>query len=421
MTCYDVLVIGGGSAGCAAAVAAARHGARVLLVERYGFLGGTGSSVLDTFYGFYTPGEGEAARQVVGGIGWEVVERLQDRDRVLMRPNTYGAGTGITYNPEVLKTVWESLVLEAGADLLLHTLAIGVDKEESIWNVELATRTDRRMVQAPLLIDASGDAQAATWAGAQCDMVDPSRLQALTTTFRMVNVDEVAARQVAHADLVKRIDAARVEGFDLPRRDGSIHVTPIAGSMVANMVRVGGRNPLDPEELTLAEVDGRRQALEYARFLRERVPGYAAADLAGMSVQIGIRESRRIVGDYTLTRDDVIAARRFDDGIALCGAPIEDHRSGTDTDWEYLTPGAAVEIPLSCLLPRGIDGLLVAGRCLSATHDAHAAVRSMGQCMAMGQAAGTVAAVAIQTKSRIRSIGTRKVRSALVADGARLS
>lgn len=421
MSVYDVLVIGGGSAGCAAAVAACRRGARVMLVDRYGFLGGTGSSVLDTFYGFYTPGEGAAARQVVGGIGWEVVDRLRTRDRVLMRPNTYGAGTGITYNPDVLKTVWESMVVESGLLLLLHTVAIDVRPATSGWEVELATRTDRRTVRARCLIDASGDAQAATWAGADCDLMDPSRLQALTTTFRVVNVDEPAARGVTHSALVALIDAARDDGFDLPRRDGSIHVTTIAGSMVANMVRVSGRDPLDPEDLTRAEIDGRRQVLEYVRFLRERVPGYAAADLTGVSVQIGIRESRRIVGDYTLTREDVVAARRFNDGIALCGAPIEDHTAGADTDWEYLPAGSAVDIPLSCLLPKDIDGLLVAGRCLSATHDAHAAVRSMGQCMAMGQAAGTAAAAAALAGTDIRSLDVAELRAELATNGALLA
>lgn len=418
MAFYDVLIAGGGSAGCAAAVAAARHGARVLLIERYGFLGGTGASVLDTFYGFYTPGEQRAVRQVVGGIGSEVVEQLSTRDRVLRRPNTYGAGTGITYNPEVLKTVWEALVTEARADLLLHTSVLGIRGTGGEWEAELATRTGRRTVRAGILVDASGDAQIATWAGAAYDMVEPSRLQALTTTFRVVNVDAAAARQISHRQLVQLMDQARADGFDLPRRDGSIHATTISGSMVANMVRIGGRDPLDPEDLTSAEIDGRRQVAEYVRFLRERVPGYSQADLVWSSVHIGIRESRRIIGDYTLTREDVMSARQFDDAIALCGAPIEDHTPGADTEWEYLPPGSAVGIPLTCLLPRGMDGILVAGRCLSATHDAHAAVRSMGQCMAMGQAAGTAAAAATQTGWDIRSVDRQKLRAELQTDGA---
>lgn len=421
---FDVAVVGGGSAGCAAAIAAARRDMRVLLIERYGFLGGTGTSVLDTFYGFFTPGEGEMARRVVGGIGWEVVEALEDQSAMMLRPNTYGAGTAVTYHPDILKIVWDRLVAGAGVHVLLHALCTNVtpacDGSSGGWQLEIATRTDRRAVTARCLIDASGDAQPATWAGARSEVLDAAKLQSLTTTFRVVNVDPDRAARVRHAELAELMARAHTDGYNLPRRDGSIHMTPITGSYVANMVRISGINPLIPEELTRAEMEGRRQALEYIRFLRDRVPGYGHAQLASLSTQVGVRESRRVLGTYTLTRDDILTAAKFADGIALCGAPIEDHHAGTGTRWEYLPPGETVDIPFRCLCPTGVSRVLVAGRCLSATHDAHAAVRSMGQCMAMGQAAGAAAAIAVLDGIDVHDIDVARLQAGLKAEGALL-
>lgn len=413
---FDIVVVGGGSAGSTAAIAAARHGKRVLLVERYGFLGGTGTSVLDTFYGFFIPGQD--SRRVVGGIPWKVVQALEAERAMMLRPNSYGAGSGVTYNAEVLKVVWDRLIRASGSQVLLHTLCTGVTRLEDGWQLHLNTRTDARTVQARLLIDASGDAQAATWAGAASEPLEPQKLQSLTTTFRVVNVDAEQAGTVKHRRLSELMEEAYQQGYQLPRREGSIHITPVAGSYVANMTRISGVNPLVPEELTDAEIEGRKQVLEYVRFLRDRVPGYAQAELVWLSTQVGVRESRRIVGEYTLTREDVLSAARFPDAVALCGAPIEDHHAGTGTHWEYLPEGETVDIPLRSLIPRGVARLLVAGRCLSASHEAHAAVRSIGQCMAMGQAAGTVAALALDEDCDVRSLDLARLRATLIADGA---
>jgi hypothetical protein len=179
-------------------------------------------------------------------------------------------------------------------------------------------------------------------------------------------------------------------------------------------------NTTDPFFLTDAEISGRRQALEYVRFLVERVAGYAGASLVALGTQIGIRETRRVFGDARLTRDDVLSARQFDDQIGLCGAPIEDHRAGPDTRWAYLPPGAAVGIPYGSLIARDAVNVLVAGRCFSATHDAHASVRSMAQCMAMGQAAGTAAAMASSRapSGAVRAVDVAGLRRRLAADGA---
>ena len=412
----DVLVIGGGSAGSAAAIAAARGGARVVLVERYGFLGGTGSMVLDTFYGFYTPG---TERKVVGGIPDEVVERLSARGVLLKRPNTYGAGAGLTYDPETLKLVWDELTAEAGVRVLLHTgfvqaLQDGpVVRGAVLWNKRGLSRLTARVV-----IDASGDADVAASAGAPFeDAGADGTAQSLTMTFKMINVDVARARAFPKQELWALMQAASGD-YELPRKEGSAHITPHEGVMVTNMTRVAGVNAVDPEALGAAEAEGRRQAFEYARFLRGRVPGYERAVLGGLATQIGVRETRRIRGEYWLTRADVLAARKFEDAVAQCGAPIEEHHAGGDTRWEYLPDGETYDIPYRALLPQVVDGLLVAGRCLSASHDAHASVRSIGQCLAMGQAAGAAAALAVAGGHTPRTVPTALLRERLLGLGA---
>jgi glycine/D-amino acid oxidase-like deaminating enzyme len=423
----DVLVVGGGSAGAVAALAAARAGARPLLLERHPCLGGTSTLVLDTFYGFYTPGS--RALKVVGGLPDLVVDGLRRREACFERPNTYGAGTGITYHPEILKVVWESLLLEAGVRLLLHAWVQDVElRDGRVEGAVVATKAGLRRVSARVVVDASGEGDVCARAGApfeQAGELDPA--QTLTTTFRMCNVDEERRRALPKGELQRLMAEAAASGaYELPRREGSDHRMPVPGMTSTVMTRVSsferrdGRvvNATDPELLTRAEIEGRRQALEYARFLRDRVPGYERASLAAFSVQIGIRETRRVHGEYRLTRGDVLGARQFDDQIGLCGAPIEDHHPGRDTAWAYLPDGQCVGIPFRTLLPQRLENVLVAGRCFSASHDAHASVRSMGQCMSMGQAAGTAAALALRAGGNVRGVAFPELRARLLELGA---
>jgi glycine/D-amino acid oxidase-like deaminating enzyme len=427
---YDVVVVGAGSAGSTAAIAAARSGATTLLIEQLPFLGGNSTAVLDTFYGFFTPGE--RPRKVVGGIGDEVVAGLQRLGPVVERPNAYGAGTGITYLAEHLKVVWEQLVLEAGASVLLHAMVLDAEAiDGQVGALLVGTRAGLRRVRARVVVDASGDAAVGHHAGFGYELagsLDPA--QTLTTTFRMVNVDHEARASIdtsqLHALMAEAVDSGT---YDLPRREGSDHVTPVGGVVATVMTRLDQmvtgasgevRNATDPDVLTAAEIEGRRQALEYVRFLVDRVPGYSDASLVALSTQIGLRETRRVFGDYRLTRADVLGARQFDDQVGLCGAPIEDHHGvgASGTTWEYLPEGTAVGIPLRTLIVRDGTNVLVAGRCFSATHDAQASVRSMAQCMAMGQAAGTTAAMAAETDGAVRSVAAGRVSDRLRAGDA---
>ncbi|HLL61714.1 MAG TPA: FAD-dependent oxidoreductase [Propionibacteriaceae bacterium] len=424
---YDVVVVGAGSSGMCAAVAAARCGAQVLLVEKLPFLGGVSTAVLDTFYGFYTPGS--ASRKVVAGIGDEVVDRLRTLGPVLHRPNTYGAGTGITYLADHLKVVWEALAADAGMHVLLHAMLADVAVTDGrVTDLVLATKAGLARVSAPVVIDASGDADLCHLAGFSYELAGAEApAQTLTTSFRVVGVDLERRRSVPKERLHALMrEAAESGAYDLPRRDGSDHITPVAGMTATVMTRVESTattdghvvNATDPWLLTRAEMAGRRQVLEYVRFLVDQVPGYEHAALGGVGTQIGVRETRRVYGDYRLTRDDVLSARRFEDEIGLCGAPIEDHHRGADTAWAYLPDGEVVGIPYRTLLVRDADNALVVGRCFSATHDAHASVRSMGQCMAMGQAAGTAAALARTDGCTPRDLDPGALRDRLRADGA---
>jgi len=428
---FDVVVVGSGSAGATAAIAAGRAGARTLLLEKLPFLGGTSTAVLDTFYGFYTPGK--TNRKVVGGVPDDLVAELRRIGPVLERPNTFGSGTGITYHPDELKVAWERLVRGSGCAVLLHAFVQDVAREgERVAGLVVATKSGLQLVRAGVIVDASGDADVCALAGLPFELAGAEApAQTLTTTFRMANVD-VARRKTVKKEQVHALMAEAAErlGYKLPRREGSDHLTPVEHMTATIMTRLASvsrgsdgtlRNGADPALLSAAEIDGREQALEYIRFLRDRVPGYGQARLAAFGPQIGVRETRRVHGRYRLTKEDVLSARQFDDQIGLCGAPIEDHHEGADTKWLYLPDGECVGIPYRTLLPQSAVNVLVAGRCFSASHDAHASVRSMGQCMAMGQAAGTAAAMGARAGGNVVEVDPNRLRDALRASGAVLA
>ena len=421
----DVVVVGAGSAGCCCAIAAAEAGRSVVLIERYGFAGGTSTQVLDTFYGFFTPGD--APRKVVGGIPDRVVDALDATGDVFLRPNTYGAGTGVTYSPERLKLVWDRLLAHAGVKVILHASLCDVDMRdyEHIAGVVLHTKAGFLRVAGRRFVDASGDADLCHLAGVAYEKagdLDPA--QTLTTTFRMSNVDLIAYEAAGgKAMLMERMaEAVETGSHPLPRKLGSAHAMVQQGCVATVAVRVGDADALDPLDLTAAEIEGRRQAFAYEDFLRDRVPGYRDAKIIGLAHHIGVRETRRVYGEGRLTRDDCLSARQFEDQVLMCGAPIEDHRQGTggeeETIWAYVGQGGAYGVPYGTLVPRGRDDLWVVGRCFSATHDAHASCRSMGQTMSMGQAAGLAAAMSLDADCGARGVDTAALRAKLRDLGA---
>jgi hypothetical protein len=350
------------------------------------------------------------------------VTALKGYGAAFERPNIFGPGTGVTYDPSTLKVVWETLAQAAGVQLLYHSFCTDVVMDrERICGVIVDGKRGLMKITARVVVDCSGDADVCHWSGAPYERagdIDPA--QTLTTTFRMVNVDVAKAQAYGKKALSEKMEeAARSGKYDLPRREGSWHITTQAGVIHTIMTRVADVDASDPVALTQAEIEGRRQALEYARFLRDNVPGFEQAQLSWLSHPIGVRETRRVYGRYRLTREDCLTARKFEDAIGACGAPIEDHHAGTDTTWAYLPPGMTYDIPYRCLLPQKITALLVAGRCFSATHDAHASCRSMAQTMTMGQAAGTAAALAVQGDRLPHEIDVSQLQAQLLAMGAK--
>jgi hypothetical protein len=280
-----------------------------------------------------------------------------------------------------------------------------------------------RIFTADVFIDASGDADICHFGGFDYELagvIDPA--QTLTTTFKLCNVDVARRKTVSKQDFHALMAAAADSGqYGLPRKEGSDHITPVDHMTATIMTRLPSYsktgetivNATDPELLSQAEMEGRKQAIEYIRFLRDKVPGYEQAQLSTFGTQIGVRETRRVYGEYRLSKDDVLSAKQFDDQIGLCGAPIEDHHGGADTAWAYLPDGQCVGIPWGTLIPRGAKNLLIAGRCFSSTHDAHASVRSMAQCMAMGQAVGTAAAMMVHEGKSPQELSVTSLREKL--------
>jgi hypothetical protein len=425
----DVLVVGAGSAGCCAALAAREHGNRnVMLIERYGFPGGSSTQMLDTFYGFFTPGD--EPRKVAGGIPDRVVDLLDRTNDIHLRPNTYGAGTGVTYNPERLKFVWDEMLTKAKVNVILHATVVDVETSPDgrIRSVVIFTKRGFFRITAKRYIDTSGDADLCHWAGVPYEKagdIDPA--QTLTTTFRMSNVDSSKFEKSGGKKMLADKMRVAVESgtHALPRKKGSAHTMVQDGCISTVAVRVADVEATDFEQLTAAEMEGRRQSFIYEAFFRDCVPGFQNSKIINLSTQIGVRETRRVYGEYRLTRDDCLKVSRFDDTVLLCGAPIEDHRKtpgaakGDDeTAWAYVPGSDAYDVPYRTLVPKGRDELWVAGRCFSATHDAHASCRSMAQTMSMGQAAGLAASISIDHDCSARQVPMKKLQDQLIELGA---
>lgn len=423
----DILVIGSGSAGSMAALAAKQfNNFSVAVAERYGFPGGTSTQMLDTFYGFFTPGE--SSKKIVSGLPDRIVNILDQSGDMFLRPNTYGAGTGVTYNPERLKYVWEQEMKKAGIQILLHSTLIEVAREGSeIFTCIFWHKSGLFKIKAKRVIDASGD-------GDFCHLADfPYEIagvqepaQSMTTTFRMSNVDLEKFRQEGGKRMLNEKMKMSFESgkHPLPRKSGSAHEMVQKKCISTVAVKVNDLRILDVHEWTQAEMEGRKQSFIYEDFFRQEVPGYEEAKIIGLSHQIGVRESRRVFGEYRLTKEDCLSGKIPPDSIFLCGAPIEDHRKGEDgkeeTFWQYIPNDGIYGVPYGVIVPKGSERVWVVGRCFSATHDAHASCRSMAQTMSMGQAAGLAAVASLDKDTSAKEIDINQLQSSLEEIGATL-
>ncbi len=442
---FDLLVVGGGNAGCAAALAAARHGARTLVIERYGFLGGTATAAMVGPWMTFHAG----SERVVGGIAQEIVERLVRRGGSpghLHDASEY-VPTITPFDPEMHKALLFEMMREAGVELLLHAWFLEAHVEgDRVTGVSVATVNGTRSYRARVVIDATADALVAASAGVVTHQGDErGRVQPASLMFRLSHVDlsktatyvrmhpdQMRTSLKAHARTASALtavaglydlwhDAQRDGLVDIPRELVSFFISPYPDEVTVNMTRVTDVDPLDPDDLTRAEIEARLQVMQLLRFFRERVPGFEHARIAATGAQVGIRESRRIVGRYTLDAQDILEGRTFDDAVARSAYPIDLHNpSGSGTTTYRLPPGATYEIPFRCLVPAAREQLLVAGRCISTTHEALASTRLTPTVMTLGQAAGTAAAFANERRVCVGDVDTNELRARLVADGVDL-
>ena len=393
----DVLVVGGGVAGVCAAVAAARAGADTMLVERTGFLGGAATAAaVNQFMGWKT----EAGRQIIAGLGQEIVERLIAAGG--SEGHSWGQlSTGIiidrvVFDPEVLKVVLDEMLLEAGVTPLFHAWSSGAECQgRSITGVRFLTKSGELEVATRVVVDTSGDLDVLHAAGCEMLPLEPGEeLQPGSLYFKMGPMDVAAYEALTHEDRTRLAKQGVAEGA-LGREAVSCFRVPGSNEAWFNVTRF----PVDGTDafaLSRAEMEGRRQALRAARFISANVPGFLGARLTGLAAQVGIRETRRIRGRVVVTEQDLRSQRLWPDAIAIASFPIDVHETnGVGTRLERMGgPEHHYSIPLGALIPVSLDNALVAGRGLSASHTAFGALRIMPQAMATGQAAGIAAALA---------------------------
>ena len=423
----DVLVCGGGMAGAMAAVAAARQGARVMLLERYGFLGGNATAGAVAQFNSWQTANG---RRVVAGLAQEVVQRLAAYGAA-GEHQTFVMSTGhrmdrVEYAPEVLKLVLDDMVLDAGVQTLLHANLLDVQRAgRRITAVRVLTKSGILAVRPGVLVDTSGDMDALQRAGAGfLDLDEGQAMQPATMMFKFGPIDFDRFDAIAPQALAALAEAGFASG-ELAR--AALHASrdPWSQEGWFNISRLG-IDATDAMALGRAEMEGRRQAWRAARYLQAKVPGCENGRLRAFGTQVGVRETRRIEGDHVLSAADLLQPVAFEDAIAAGAYPIDIHPSaGGGLRYQALGDDHAYQIPYRSLIPLGLDNALVAGRGLSATHEALAAVRVMTISMAVGQAAGTAAAMACAlataSPADVRQVKPGPLRQALLRDGACLA
>ena len=449
---YDVVVIGSGSAGLAASVSAARNGARTLLVDAGPSVGGELLSGLPLNACLSARGE-----WVVGGVLRDLLDRCEAMGGLVPPYFDWRSLWLVCVDPEIMKIACTLMVAEAGVDLLLNTFAEDVAVEDGrITGLVIANKSGRTLVTAEVFIDCSGDGDIAVRAGAPSEKGgDDGAFQPVTMMFRMQGVEtapllDFVVDHPEHVGLGERPDLVHLDKRDCARRlreqavpsvffdgrkpflseaiaRGELHpcgilavcpVSPARQEVSLNTTRLADLDATDPAALSQALPRLIDQVWTCVGFLQRRVPGFEQAVFSGLAPRIGIRETRRIMGLEVLTGADVLTGRKRDDGIGKGAHELDVHGGGREHRREMIRAGGSYDIPFGCLVPRDVLNLLVAGRCLSATREAHGSARVMGTCMAMGQAAGTAAAFAAGSGTSIRQLSVQALRDRLREQGA---
>jgi FAD dependent oxidoreductase len=426
---FDVVVVGGGPAGIMAASAAARRGLSVILLERYGFLGGAGTAGgLSTFCGLHARVHGED-RRVVHGLADELLDRLAKLDG-LSEPH-------LTINDKILaqafdisayKIAADELVTGSGARLLFHALAVGLAMagDRVIDAVFVESKSGRAAIRGRVFVDATGDGDVSAWAGVPFEKA--AGLLYPSLMFRINGVDAAAAGDKPWRTVERLMDEAERAGtHTFPRKKPIVRPQRNPLEWRANLTQLS--NPdgsavdgTDVGQLTHGELQGRQQALDAFTFIRDHTPGFGGSYIVDLAPQIGIRETRRIIGEYRLTEDDVLGCADFPDTIGVNGWPVEAHVAGT-VEFRFPrgdSPRGFCQLPLRMTLPGTIDNLYVVGRCASMTHGAQSAARVTGPCFAMGEAAGTAAGLALADAVPCGAVDVTALQEILERNGAYL-
>jgi hypothetical protein len=439
----EVLVAGAGPAGICAAIAAARTGAKTMIVERYGIVGGNLTTVMvNPLFTFHDI----RGRQVIKGIAEETVQRMTARNasRGHVTDLTFDNASMTPFDPEGSRTVLFDMLEEAGVEILLHSLVVGTQVEDGfIRSILIENKSGRQAICPQYVIDCSGDADVAAFSGAPCTLgrKEDGAMQPATLYFRAGGVDIPALRRwmkenrhvlkdsptceeidsqkaIALLGLNEQVEAAvksgeldseiapRILMYELPNSQFSVNTT--------RLQKIDGTSVYD---LTRAEIALRKQALQVHTFLKKHIGGFAESHIIDTGIQAGIRETRHIQGDYMLTEDDILNGKSFDDGIA-CGTFAIDIHPPHGREQIFTGSGRTVyEIPYRALLPQGLNNLLVAGRCISASHAAFGSIRVMATCMSAGQGAGVAAGMLAKSKTTVREINVAELRAQLIRQG----
>lgn len=427
----DVIVVGGGTTGPFAAISAAREGKRVVLIERFGSLGGNLTLGLNT----------KPSGALVGGLPleiWNLARSVGGAGEDYMAVvKTGGVKIASPCDPEIMKMLLTRLCADAGVQILFETVVSApVLEDRTVTGVIIEGKNGRQFVAGKVIIDCSADADMATRAGAPFVMGSGGTdkvMQPVSMYFTMdrVDLERLAAWARTTDDVPARAIPTTIEGLayglwltgfnkslrkfqdetGVKLQRDNITLKTADGRMYVNGTRVTDVDVFDPVQFTGAVLECYRQIEGVARYLRERVPGFEQARIEAIAPVLGVRETRHVLGDYTLTGPDSLGGVRFEDSIAADASALDIHDpKGADVDFQGLQP---YEIPYRCLLPQQVEQMLVAGRCISADHAAHARSRNMPACMATGQAAGIAAAVAIDERVTVRNVPIAKVQQRL--------
>jgi hypothetical protein len=426
---YEVVVLGGGPAGIATALAAGRRGRSTLLIERYGFVGGAGTAAgLSTFCGLHAVHYGRHER-VVHGIASDILDRLAAMDGLNTPHLTVRDQiTAQSYDISAFKIAADELLAEANVEVLYHAYGAGavmadVSRVDALF---VETKSGRFAVRGSIFVDGSGDGDLAAWAGAPYEIGDGAgNMLYPSTMFRINGVDPAKAGR-AWELIPSLMEEAEKMGRTFPRKKPIVRPQRNPIEWRANLTQIKNADGtavsgIDARELSYGEVEGRRQCWDVFQFIKSMTPGFDEAYIVEIAPQIGIRETRRIVGEYVLTEDDILGCRDFDDTIGVNGWPVEAHVKG-DVRFVFTPDGSRGfnQIPYRIILPQRIENLFVVGRCASMSHEGQSSARVSGPCFVMGQAAGTAADLALREGVTPRQVDVAALQDQLEAGGAYL-